>query len=63
MHGIAPGGAGHIHQVHEHLRPLDVPQERVAEAAALVRAFDQSGHVRDDKAAVVGERDDAQVGR
>ena len=47
----------------EHLGPLDVAQELVAEAVAFVRALDQAGHIGDDEAAVVAQRDHAQVRR
>ena len=40
---IASRRAGHVDQVHEHLRPLDVAKELVAEAVAFVRALDQPG--------------------
>ena len=39
---IASGCARDVDEVHEHLRALDVAQEPVAEAVALVRALDQS---------------------
>ena len=40
---IAARQAGHVDQVHEHLRPLDVAQELMAEAVTFVRALDQAG--------------------
>ena len=61
--GSRPARARDVHDVHEHLRPLEVPQELVPEAVAAVRAFDQPGHVGDDEAAVVAQADDAQVRR
>ena len=60
---IAARRARHVDQVDQHLRPLDVPQELVAEPVALVRAFDQPGHVGDDEAAIVAQRDHAEVRR
>ena len=61
--GIAARRRRHVHQVDQHLRPLDVAQELVAEAVARVRAFDQAGHVGHHEAAVVAQRDDAEVRR
>ena len=52
-----------VEQVHEQARALDVPQEFVAEALSLVRAFDQAGNVGDDERGLVVERDHAQVRR
>ena len=60
---IAARCARHVDQVNQHLRALDVAQELVAEPVALVRAFDQPGHVGDDEAAIAAERDDAEVRR
>ena len=34
-----------VHEVQEHRAALDVPEEGVAEAPALVRALDQAGDV------------------
>ena len=60
---IAPRRAGHVDQMDQHLRALDVTQKLMAESVALVRAFDQPGHVGDDEAALVAQRDDAEIGR
>ena len=43
------------------LRPLDVLEERVAEARAVLGAFDQAGDVGDDDPAIAGEFDDAEL--
>ena len=61
LDGIAARRAGHVNEMHEHLRPLDVPKKLVPEAVAFVRALDQPGDVCDDEAAIVAQRDDAQV--
>ena len=45
-------GARDVHEVHQHLGPLEMAQELMAEAEAAVRAFDQPRHVGDDEAAV-----------
>ena len=50
---IAARRAGDVDEMDEHLRPLDVAQELVAESVAFVRALDQPGHVGDDEAAIV----------
>ena len=45
-----------VDDVDEHPRPLDVAQERVAEAGAAAGALDEAGHVGDRRAAVVARR-------
>ena len=60
---VAAARARHVHQVHEHLRPIEVPQELVPEPLAAMRAFDQAGHVGDDEAAIVAQPHDAEVRR
>ena len=51
--GSRPDAPRHVHQVHQHLRALDVAEELVAEAMPFVRALDEPGHVGDDEAAIV----------
>jgi hypothetical protein len=46
----------------EHLRPLDVAQELVAEAVAFVRALRSARNVGDDEAAIVAQRDHSRLG-
>ena len=58
---IASRGAGDVDEMDQHLRALDVTQELMAEPVSLVRAFDQPGHVGDDEAALVAQRDDAEI--
>src|SRR5690349_19609066 len=38
-----------IDEMHKHPAALDVPEKSVAEACALVRAFDQPGNIGDDE--------------
>ena len=59
---IPAGGLAHVDDVEQHLGAFDVSQEAMAETLALVRALDQAGHVGHHEAAVVAERDHAQVG-
>ena len=47
---IAARRRRHVDHVHEHLRAFEVREELRAEAVALVRAFDQPGHVGHDEA-------------
>ncbi len=58
---IAARRAGDVHEVHQHLRAIEMLQEPIAEPFALVRAFDEPGHVGDDEAAVAAQRHDAEV--
>ena len=58
---IAAGRRRHVDDVHEHLRALEVREELRAEAVAVVRAFDQAGHVGHDERAVVAQLDDAEI--
>jgi hypothetical protein len=51
-----------IHDCHQHAGALDVSQEGVAQALALVGALDETGDVGDHRASLVVEDDDAQVG-
>src|SRR6185503_2258569 len=47
----------------QHLRPLDMAKELMAEPVAFMRAFDQTGNVGDDEAAIAAQRDDAKIWR
>jgi len=47
--------------VHEHGAALDVAQELIAEAVALMGAFDEAGDVGDDEGLVVVGADDAEI--
>ena len=47
--------------MHEHRAALDVAEEQVAEAVALVRPFDDAGDVGDDEGLVVVRADHAEV--
>ena len=60
---VASRRAGDVDQVNQHLGALDVAQELMAEAVAFVRAFDQAGHIGDHEAAIVAQRDHAEVRR
>src|ERR687887_421270 len=62
VRGIAAARTGDVHQVHEHFRALEMPQELMSEPETTVRAFDQSGHVGYDEAAIVAQPDHAEVG-
>ena len=50
-------------EVHQHLRPFEVSKELVSEAEPAMRAFDQTRHVGQHKAAILTEPDDAEVRR
>ena len=63
LRGIAAARARDVDQMHEHFRPLEMPQELMAEAEAAVRAFDQSWHIGHDEAAIVAQPHDAEIGR
>ena len=58
---IAPSRRRHVDDVHEDAGPLEMAQEPMAEAVALVRPLDQSRHVGDDERAIAREADDAEV--
>ena len=60
---IAARRAGDVDEMNQHLRALDVTQELMAETVSFVRAFDQPGDVGDDEAALVAQRDDAEMRR
>src|SRR5207237_506062 len=62
LRGIAAARARDVDQMHEHFRPLEMPQELMAEAEAAVRAFDQSWHAGHDEAAIVADPQDAETG-
>ena len=47
--------------MHDDFRPLDVLEKRVAEARAVLRAFDQAGDIGDDDAAIADELGDAEL--
>ena len=53
--------ARHIHEVDQHLRAVEMLQEPIAESLALVRPFNEAGHVGDDKAAIAAQRHDAKI--
>ncbi len=53
----------HVHQVHQHLRALEVAQELVAEPVARCAPSIRPGHVGDDEAPVVAQADHAEVRR
>ena len=55
--------ARRIDDVHEQARALEVGEELVAEADALARALDQTGHVGDDELAPVRRVDRPENGR
>src|SRR4051812_11176306 len=59
---ISPRLPGHINEVDEHLRPIEMLQESIAEAVTLVSAFNQARHVGDDEAAIAAQRYDAEIG-
>jgi len=52
-----------IEQVDDYFRPLDVAKKRVAEAGAGVCAFDESGDVGDDDAAIARAVSEVAAGR
>src|SRR5439155_1593008 len=54
VYGIASGGARHVDEVHEDLRPLEMPQELVAQTEAAMRALDETRNVGENEAAIVG---------
>ena len=58
---IAPRHARDVDEMNEHLRPFEMPEELVSQSLPAMRAFDQAGDVRDDKAAFVAQADDAEV--
>ena len=49
--------AGAVDQMQQHAAALDVTEEAVAEAGALVRAFDQAGDVGEHELAFVDAHD------
>ena len=63
VYGIASGGARHVDEVHEDLRPLEMPQELVAQTEAAMRALDETRNVGEHEAAIVAQPDDAEIGR
>ncbi len=62
-HRVAAGRARDVDQVHEHLRPLEMAEELVAEALSAMSAFNQAGHVGDREAAVAAQAHDTQIRR
>ena len=62
MHRVAPAEARNVYQMHQQPGALDVPQELMSQPRALVRALDETRHVRDDKAGV-GDLDHAEIRR
>ena len=61
VHRLTSARRGDVDEVNQHLGPLEMTQEAVAETLAVVRPFDQSGDVGNDEAALAGKADDAQV--
>lgn len=58
-------GVGDVDEVDEEVGALDVAEEAVAEARALVRALDEAGNVGNDEGLLVGrfaDGDDTEVG-
>jgi hypothetical protein len=47
--------------VQQQLRPLNVPQESIAETVSFMRAFDQTRNVGDDERAKVAQIDNAEM--
>ena len=54
-------GPRHVHDVDQHAGPLDVAQERVAQAGARAGALDEARQVRERDPAVVGRVAHLQV--
>ena len=53
--GSRPDDRRDVDEVHQHLRPLEVTQEPMAQTVSEVRAFDQPWDVRDDERAIARE--------
>ena len=62
MGRLASARTGHIDQMHQRLRALEVAQELEAEAKACVRAFDEPGDVSHREAAIVDSRTTPRLG-
>src|SRR5882762_4998685 len=60
-HRVSTRDRRHVDQMQQQFGPLNVPQEAIAESVSLVRAFDQSGYVGNDKRAEVAEIDYAEM--
>ena len=58
---IAARGRRHVNQMKQHLGPLYMPQKTITESMAFMRAFDQTGNVRDHKSTKVARVNHAQV--
>ena len=54
-------GRDRLDEMHEHLRPFDMPQELVSQSDASVSTLDQAGNVRQHKLSVVADADDAEI--
>jgi len=50
-----------VDQVQQDARPLDVPQEGVAQPDAFVSTLNQTGNIRHDKPAVAAQLDDPKL--
>ena len=61
LRGRAALGRREVDEHDEHSRPLDVAQEPMPEPAALARALDEAGDVRDHHLEVVVEAHDTEV--
>src|SRR5690606_21915287 len=59
--GMAPFPCRGVHYQNEYARPLDVPQESVAQAGAAVGTLNETRYVRHDEAFTRAEGNDPQV--
>ena len=58
---VAAAEIGNIYQMHEHTRALNVAEELSSQSVAVVRAFDQPGHIGHHECSVVSGLHYAQI--